>query len=372
MFGQALFKPLSALSGQTEVNKVPTLKLSIIRALAAAARCFPSIVAENMEGRSVHLLSWLELEVQRVTALTSLVSFTEAVTQASASEPISAGKIGDAKSIELILALVEACDQLLLHTAASLGPKVRQGFEDVLGQALVCLTKGLVYPQYQDRKMHRASEHCEFLRQSPELQVALLRLACTEVLCPSARPGRSSSNISLLKRVAEMALGHPTTSSEAARVLLVVNNLQHPSTLALPAIAPADVALSYINKVEEFNQKRKADLQRMKELDASAFGSPAEASKVTSKSAPTSSAPKKVESAVHNTSNAVDASAPISQSPQEATSGKSLKREREDKVESEAASETNKKVRADSPPRARPPVAWNDEEDEEDDLPDLE
>lgn len=378
MFGQALHKPLAVLSGQAEVNKVPSLKLALIKAMSAAVRCFPSLVAENMEGRSIHLLSWLEQEVQHVTALTSLISSDSTSSAAAASTVSSSSKCNDAESTELILMLIAACEQILVHTAASLGPKIRQSFEDLVGQVLLCLSKGLVYPQYSDRRMHRATEHCEFLRQSPELQAAFLRMGCTEVLCGSARSGLGSTNVSLLKRVAEMALAHPTTAGEAARTLLVINSMLHPSTVSLPAIPAVDLGLAHINKVVDQEEKKRtseAEQQRKSVKEESTA-----ASAVTVAVTELPAAPVVVATAAPVVEKASESSASVpavvqkKEEPREEPKP-SLKREREPEVAAAAvkpAEEAAKRARPAEPDRRAIIASLNaNDDDDDDDLPDL-
>eukprot|EP01034_Spumella_vulgaris_P021701 gene21701-27752_t len=264
LVSSALFRPVASLLNRPEARRVPSLMEAAINCVRTAARAFPNTVADSLNNRGCSVLvDMLQAEMHALTALRSLVTgatgdeeeagdkkapkknnvYSLVNSSSSSSAGSNGNQLAGALSPEVSRALFAACEALLTHCSATLSTALRHALEEAVGQGLVCLLKGILPPQYADRKVHRSQ--CEFLRQDPAAQGALLRLATVEVLVPS-RTGSNSTNISVLRRVSESCVWHPETAADATRALLVIGALMHPVALTLPAFPAADVAKTYL------------------------------------------------------------------------------------------------------------------------------
>jgi hypothetical protein len=95
----------------------------------------------------------------------------------------------------------------------------------------------------------------ERLRENPKLQGIFLRVAYAEGFS-SQREGHLSGNIPMLRRICEILLrqnGVYNNSIEAARVLLAIEMILSPASVALPSIPAAIAAKKYLLNVSSIN-----------------------------------------------------------------------------------------------------------------------
>jgi hypothetical protein len=95
----------------------------------------------------------------------------------------------------------------------------------------------------------------ERLRENPKLQGIFLRVAYAETFS-SQREGLLSGNIPMLRKICEILLrqnGVYNNSTEAARVLLAIEMILSPASVALPSIPVAIAAKKYLLNVSSSN-----------------------------------------------------------------------------------------------------------------------
>lgn len=161
------------------------------------------------------------------------------------------------------LLLMKVVQQVLLFCGSILPTDQRRDIEFCIAVGLACLSKGVCTSSCAvlDRKIRRVgsvdrsgitvssgrSRLTEPLRRSIEAQIGLLQLAAAEVLCPVST-GSLSGNIALAKIVAENMSTHVNVEcrSEARYALAVIDNILHPSAIALPAVSAATLIKSHI------------------------------------------------------------------------------------------------------------------------------
>jgi len=284
--GSSLLRPVAALLSRSEGKSIVRLNTALLRCLAAAARALPSVLAASLNSSPIGLTDMLLKEVSELTVNQSLLSQSQAATDAKESNKESGDKDGNLSfrtgvqstvptnltgsvlthtvgSMEMqmrvesasaraarLKVIFDTCEAVLLFSGPLLGTTVREAFTSAVQQALACLSLGILTPQYTDRHMHR--NNGAILRQDPHIQCMVLQLATVEVFSPPQLQHQAqqfSRNLPLLKRCAELCLRNATTAPVAARTLLQFSTLFHPVTVALPAVPAVDSARSYILSV---------------------------------------------------------------------------------------------------------------------------
>lgn len=214
------------------------LLMTALQCFGQAAACFPTSLPTVGQSGLVRLLAMFEEEVTWMTQKSDQLATTSFS---------SVRKSNIKEYSSLVLRTVET---VLLCCSPMLSKSLRESFESLVAEALVCVCKGVLSPSLLkthppwsgDRRVKRSV--VELIRCDLDLQAALLRLALTEIQAPHP-DGHISGNIALLRRTAEICsqLSYHTwgthtsfdaISFEACRVLLVINSILHPSILSLP------------------------------------------------------------------------------------------------------------------------------------------
>ena len=222
-FASPIVSHLGTLLSAHESRHVPTLRLATLRCVSIACQVLPSAI-----GRSANNASGCAYLTIRNTH-----DVLRSLSNLSSQELRSLDEEADLESLGV--ALLDTCEKLLLFVGPYLPEKARLLLETCVADSLVCLHRGIQSPRIStDRRLKRGQ--VETLRMSPRLQVSILQLSCAELLSPH-NGGYLSGNAALLKSVAQSCLVYPELNTVAARVLLVVNAVLHP-TVVLQAHPP--------------------------------------------------------------------------------------------------------------------------------------
>lgn len=287
--GTAVFHPLISLLGRKECSTIPGLLLNTISTIKTTIPVFPYLIANYLNNGSTFLIDLLRDELQYLISNRSMVSSqpeqctavtttrtsavdingniefkdVQAVTSKSKSVTTAARTfVGCNKEArrELQILLLETLEVLLLFCGSALSATLREIIEILLGQTMSCMTKGLVLPQFSDRRMHRID--CELIRSDRKLQELVLRVATTEVSSiPSS--GIMSGNTSILRKAAECCLLNSVTMTQAAKTLHYLSAVIHPTAVMIPSVTLSDATRTYLLASKEIAEKVRKDTEEI-------------------------------------------------------------------------------------------------------------
>ena len=201
--------------------------MTLLKCYQLLCSSFPTIIVKQ-NGLS-HLLLLLEREMHAIT--TSKVSII-------ADDDL--GHMSDEK-IDLLVALFETCELLLLSCGPILQLSSRELLEVQVGLGLYTLSKGVIIPQLEDRKISRNPS--AIIRYSTKLQNSLLKLAVAEIIA-SPSNGIISGNIPLLRNAAQCCVYNHETSANALKALMIVDSQYTPTSIIIPTV-PVVISAKY-------------------------------------------------------------------------------------------------------------------------------
>jgi hypothetical protein len=245
-----LCRPLLALLAGRECAALPAAALQL-RALQCCSLCceaFPSVVGVTLGGSTglQALVAHFAAEVHVWCSHRGAVGVDFGVLEeGSSSSSSSSSSLSVLACMPRWMALADTIHSLLLFCGQLLPVPLRANIEAALGEALLCMCKGLLRRHGAETKTHRAP--VELLRAAPSLQEAVLRLATTEALS-SQRSGVLTGNLAALRGAAAAALQQPETGAAAMAASLALEALLQPAAVPLPAmpvVAAAGDALAY-------------------------------------------------------------------------------------------------------------------------------
>lgn len=242
-FAVTVFRSVAAAVSSMDMTTNPRYSLTVYECASDVISAFPTTIVKT--GMFVDgLINQLKIETRRMT---------------SAAGNVENAEIWRAEAVMLVIR------RLLLFCGSVLTPDSRTGIEYCVAVGLACLAKGICssYCSVVDRKVRRigsmdksgvmvSSERhrlVEPIRFSLQGQLALIKLATAEVLCPRA-VGTLSGNISLLKLVAEYMSTHINVEcrAESRSVLAILDGILHPSAIALSAVPMQTLVKSYLSQ----------------------------------------------------------------------------------------------------------------------------
>ncbi len=193
--------------------------MALLKCYQLLCASFPTIIVKQ-NGLS-HLLLLLEREMYAITtSKVSIIADDEVV------------HISDEK-IDLLVVLFETCELLLLSCGPILQSSSRELLEVQVGLGLYTLSKGVIIPQLEDRKISRNPS--AMIRYSTKLQNSLLKLAVAEIIA-SPSNGVVSGNIPLLRNAAQCCIYNHETSSNALKALMIVDSQYTPTSIIIPTV----------------------------------------------------------------------------------------------------------------------------------------
>jgi hypothetical protein len=247
---------LSSQLSSKECHQVRELGNVALECISLAAKCFPTVIAKSAS--TVSIADMLQLEINNISKPKLLSSEMSDVSQSTKgflkkqkksnndNDKIAEEEETNSElNINHISILLQANESLLLFCGPMLPPLVRESIEISVGQALSCISRGVTLPQLADRKIKRSA--VGLLRENPELQILILQLATTELLS-SRSDGLLSGNGPLLRIASEACLINNITSTHAARALLVIEGIVHPTAITIPTTPAVFLARNMLDR----------------------------------------------------------------------------------------------------------------------------
>jgi hypothetical protein len=234
LIASSIIAQVSALVASRELTAIPELFASCLRIVRLCAVNFPQLLSRT----ATHSDGCVSIIVSLAVVATDLITRPGGIHHSHS----SAAAVFQVDSIEhttcLLLRTLEA---FVLHMSCYLPTtSARTLIESIVRSCLECLCKGVQQVVSGTDKRIRWAPHVEVVRRSVCVQREVLQLAVTEVMAPS-KTGILSANVSLLKAAAQCLMASRgsvhgqdedvSVSREAARVLLVVGSLLHPTVV---------------------------------------------------------------------------------------------------------------------------------------------
>jgi hypothetical protein len=234
LIASSIIAQVSALVASRELTAIPELFASCLRIVRLCAVNFPQLLSRT----ATHSDGCVSIIVSLAVVATDLITRPGGIHNSHS----SAAAVFQVDSIEhttcLLLRTLEA---FVLHMSCYLPTtSTRTLIESIVRSCLECLCKGVQQVVSGTDKRIRWAPHVEVVRRSVCVQREVLQLAVTEVMAPS-KTGILSANVSLLKAAAQCLMASRgsvhgqdddvSISREAARVLLVVGSLLHPTAV---------------------------------------------------------------------------------------------------------------------------------------------
>ena len=294
--GTGILQPLSSLIQLPRSTKI--LFTSMMSCFGQAVSCFPTLAILSGGDGIGALVEFFQAEIENMISPDTYdyqdKDEKKVIGSSSSNSSSNMGSFGaDTTDGPLILEVLEL---ILLHCGHRMDKRKRDNIEKLIAVALLSLCKGIVHPSTvnapgqsawnSDRRLKRS--YFEPIRYHARLQLALLRLAMTEVLSPKS-DGSISGNIVLLRKAAEICCQHdlhsacpslfdgqyqtlfpmqtkdPSFSSlsyEAARILLKINSILQPLTVPL-----SNSSLRSVTLREEIYERKEMLASRQKTGD---------------------------------------------------------------------------------------------------------
>jgi hypothetical protein len=234
LIASSIIAQVSALVASRELTAIPELFAACLRIVRLCAVNFPQLLSRT----ATHSDGCVSIIVSLAVVATDLITRPGGIHNSHS----SAAAVFQVDSIEhttcLLLRTLEA---FVLHMSCYLPTtSTRTLIESIVRSCLECLCKGVQQVVSGTDKRIRWAPHVEVVRRSVCVQREVLQLAVTEVMAPS-KTGILSANVSLLKAAAQCLMASRgsvhgqdddvSISREAARVLLVVGSLLHPTAV---------------------------------------------------------------------------------------------------------------------------------------------